>query len=215
MDKSLKLSEKLFCLAVNPKKGGIIINASATLNMTLTGTVFVELMKRNLIFIKKGFIHVASSGITNDEIYEFFLKPVRVRKRGRKIRAWISWFSARGRKIQKLFIRNLVQKGILKLEEKRFLFIPYSKICLSDSELVEDIRKEIEIALLNANQPTEESVILAMMVAKTNLMRRVFPARLQRREANRNLKKLPETQVSKAVQDAIQMMQASVYAVAT
>ncbi len=41
MDRSLKLNEKLFCLAVNPKNGGILLNASAALNMTLTGSVFV------------------------------------------------------------------------------------------------------------------------------------------------------------------------------
>lgn len=215
MDRSLKLSEKLFCLAVNPKKGGIVLNASATLSMTLTGTVIVELMKMNLILIKKGFIHVAASGSTNDEIYDFFLKPLKTRERGRKIRAWISWFSARGRKIQRLFTSNLIRKGILRLEERRFLFIPYTKVCLSDHELVEEIRKELETALLGVDLPTEETVVLAMMVAKSNLMRRVFPLRKQRREAIRNLKKLPETQVSKAVQNAIQMMQAAVYAVAT
>jgi len=53
------------------------------------------------------------------------------------------------------------------------------------------------------------------MAGKTNLLQRVFPERVQRKEAARNLKKLPETQVSKAVQEAIQMMHAAVVAAAT
>ncbi len=45
MEQNLKLSEKLFCLSVNPKNGGILMNASGALGMTLTGSVLVELTK--------------------------------------------------------------------------------------------------------------------------------------------------------------------------
>lgn len=62
---------------------------------------------------------------------------------------------------------------------------------------------------------TDQSLILALMVAKTNLLPRIFAERAQRREARRFLKNLPETPVSKAVQEAIQMMHAAVFAAAT
>jgi len=51
-----------------------------------------------------------------------------------------------------------------------------------------------------------------MMVDKTNLLSRIFPDRARRKEASRNLKNMPETEVSKAVKDAIQMMHSAVYA---
>jgi hypothetical protein len=215
MDKSLKLSEKLFCLAVNPKNGGILMNAAAALGMTLAGSVFVELMKKELVSIENGVVRLVNPTIQNDEIHEFFLNPIRLREKDRKIRTWISWFNCRGRKIQKMFVRNLVRKNVLRIEEKRFLFIPYTKVYLMDRELVESIRKEVENASLGKGEPNDESTILAMMVAKTNLLSRIFPERSQRKEAERNLKKLPETQVSKAVQEAIQMMHAAVYAAVT
>lgn len=215
MDKSLKLSEKLFCLSVNPKNGGILMNASAALGMTLTGSVFVELLKKELVSIENGVVHLVNLTLQNDEIHEFFLNPIRLREKDRKIRTWISWFNGRGRKIQKMFVRNLVRKNVLRTEEKRFLFIPYTKVYLMDRELVESIRKEVENASLGKAEPNDESTILAMMVAKTNLLSRIFPERSLRKEAERNLKKLPETQVSKAVQEAIQMMHAAVYAAVT
>ena len=191
------------------------MNASAALGMTLTGSVFVELMKKELVSIENGVVHLVNSTLQNDEIHEFFLNPIRLREKDRKIRTWISWFNGRGRKIQKLFVRNLVRKNVLRTEEKRFLFIPYTKVYLMDRELVESIRKEVENASLGKAEPNDESTILAMMVAKTNLLSRIFPERTQRKEAERNLKKLPETQVSKAVQEAIQMMHAAVYAAVT
>lgn len=215
MTQDLKLSEKLFCLSVHPKNGGILMNASASLSMTIAGSVFVELIKKELVSVENGVVHLIKPTIQNDEIHEFFLNPIRLREKDRKIRTWISWFNARGNKIRKLFLRDLVLKNVLRIEEKRFLFIPYDKVYLMDRELVESIRKEVETTLLGKSNPSDDSIILAVMAGKTNLLYRIFPDKVQRKQAARVLKNLPETQVSKAVQEAIQMMHAVVIAAAT
>jgi len=212
MDRSLKLSEKLFCLAVNPRKGGLLMNASSTLSMTLAGSVVIELLKKEMISIKNGVVHLENSNIQSDEILEFFLNRIRLREKDRKLRNWISYFNVRGRKIQKLFIRSLVHKNVLRTEEKRILFIPYEKVYLMDMELVENIRKDVEITLLNLTGSSDDSIILSVLIAKTNLLSRIFPDRERRKIASQNLKELPETDISKAVQDAIDMMHAAVYA---
>ena len=212
MDRSLKLSEKLFCLAVNPKKGGIFLNASSTLAMTLTGSVFLELMNKKVISIENGLVHLLNPGFQNDEIYDFFLQRIKERSKDRKLRAWISRFNVRGRKIQKHFIRTLVRKNVLRTEERRILFIPYEKVFVMDQELVEKIRTEVRDILLRQAELTNEALILATMVEQTNLLSRIFPERAQRKEARRFLKSMPESSVSKAVREAIQMMHAAVFA---
>jgi len=215
MDKSLKLSEKLFCLAVNPKNGGIFMSASAALSMTLTGSVFVELLNKGLVSIEKGVVHLLNSTVQNDEVHEFFLNRIRLRSKDRKLRNWISYFNVRGRKIQKLFIRSLVRKNVLRTEERRILFIPYEKVFLMDRELVENIRRDVENACLGKIATNDKTLILSLMVSKTNLLSRIFPERSRRKEAACNLKNLPETDISKAVQEAIEMMQAAVFIAAT
>jgi len=215
MDRSLKLSEKLFCLAVNPKNGGILLNASSALAMALTGSVFVELMNKGLVSIENGVVHLINPTFQNDEVHEFFLNRIRLRGKDRKLRTWISYFNVRGRKIQKHFIRSLVRKNVLRTEEKRILFIPYEKVYLMDRDLVENIRKDVVTTLLGKVELGDESIILAVMVGKSNLLSRIFPERAQRKEASRFLKNLPETPVSKAVQEAIQMMHAAVFAATT
>ena len=191
------------------------MNASASLGITLAGSVFVELIKNELVSIENGHVHLVNPTLQNDEIHEFFLKPIRQREKDRKIRNWIAWFNGRSRKIRKIFIRDLVRKHILRIEEKRFLFIPYSKVYLMDRELVESFSKEIGNTLLGKTEPSDDSIILSVMAAKTNLLPRIFPERAQRKIAARNLKKLPETTISKAVQEAIEMMQAAVIVAAT
>ena len=215
MDKSLKLSEKLFCLAVNPKNGGILLNASAALAMTLTGSVFVELMNKGLVSIENGVVHLVNPTPQNDEVHDFFMNRIKLHGKDRKLRTWISYFNVRGRKIQKHFIRSLVRKNVLRTEEKRILFIPYEKVYLMDRELVENIRKAVSITLLGKGEAGDEAIILAIMVGKTNLLARIFPERAQRKEAAQFLKNLPETSISKAVQEAIQMMHAAIFAATT
>ena len=215
MERSLKLSEKLFCLAVNPKNGGFLLGPSSVLAMTVTGSVFVELMDKELISMNDKRVHVQSSVPQNDEIHDFFLNHLKLREKDRKLRTWISYFNMRGRKIQKHFIRVLVRKNVLRTEERRILFIPYEEVFVSDRELVEKIRQEVENTFMGKGIATDQSLILALMVAKTNLLPRIFAERAQRREARQFLKTLPETPVSKAVQEAIQMMHAAVFAAAT
>jgi hypothetical protein len=212
MDRSLKLSEKLFCLAVNPKNGGILLNASASLAIILTGSVFVELMNNGLVSIENGVVHLLNPTSQNDEVHEFFLNRIRLRGKDRKLRTWISYFNVRGRKIQKHFIRSLVGKNVLRTEEKRILFIPYEKVFISNHELVGKIRTEVEDTFLRRSELTDHALILASMVEQTNLLSRIFPDRARRKEARRFLKSMPESQVSKAVQEAIQMMRTAVFA---
>lgn len=212
MDRSLKLSEKLFCLAVNPKNGGIFLNASSTLAMTLTGSVFLELMNKQVISIENGVVHLINPTVQNDEIYDFFLHRIRERAKDRKLRTWISRFNVRGRKIQKHFIRTLVRKNVIRTEERRILFIPYEKVFIMDRELAEKIRMEVENTFLRRSETTDEALILAAMVEQTSLLSRIFPDRARRKEARRFLKSLPQTQIIKAVREAIQMMHAAVFA---
>ena len=215
MDRSLKLSEKLFCLAVNPKSGGIFLNASSTLAMTLTGSVFIELMDKELISIEDKIVHLQSPAFQEDEVYEFFLNRIRIRGKDRKLRNWILYFNMRGRKIQKHFIRSLVRKNVLRTEERRILFIPYEKVFIQNRELVESIRKDLKNMFLQKETVCNESLILASMVDQTNLLSQILSERAQRKEARRFLKSLPGTPVSKAIQDAIQMMQNAVFAATT
>lgn len=214
MKSDLKLSEKLFCLSVNPKSGGFLMNASATLGITLAGSVLLELMSKGIISLNDKLVHLVNPTFRNDTIHEFFLNPIRQHGKDRKIRTWISWYHVRGRKIRKLFIKELAFKNVLRVEEKRFLFIPYDKVFLMDTMLVENLRKEVADTMLGKTEPTEEAVTLAMMVAKTNLLRRILPDREQRKIAAAFIKNVPQTPVLKAVQEAIQLMHTATYVAA-
>jgi hypothetical protein len=212
MERSLKLSEKLFCLSVDQKNGGIFLNALSTLMMTLAGSVFIEMMNKGLISIDNEIVHVKDPTVQNDEIHEFFMRRIRIRLQNRKLKNWIYHFNLNGRKIQKYFIRDLVRKNVLRTEERRILFVPYEKIFVADRGLIDSVRGEIENVLLQKSGINDEMYVLAAMVERSNLLSKIVPDRWQRKEARRFLKSLPLTQVAKAVQEAIQMRHSTIFA---
>ena len=214
MKQDLKISEKLFSLAVNPTRGGIIRGSYSLLGITLSGSVMMELMRKGLISIDNGVVRVLNPSIQQDEIHEYFMRPIRRHGKNRKLRTWISWFSGWSRKLQKAFIRQLVHKNILRVEERRFLFIPYNKVFLMDRALVENIRHEVRDALLGKTECNDEMVILALMAEKSNLLPRILPDRAERKIASSILKKVPEIPVAKAIKEVVQMMHAG-YVAAT
>lgn len=212
MKQDLKLSEKLFCMAVNPASGGLFMGASATLGIALSGLVLMELMHKGLISMDNGMVNLVNPSYQHDEIHEFFMSQIRLKNKDQKIRTWIFRFNRRGRKIQKMYISHLVRRQVLRLEEKRFLFIPYNKVFLMDRILAESIRNSVKNTLMGKNEPTEEAVTLALMAAKINMLRHIIPDKTERKIAVRNLKILPETPVLKAVKEAVQMMYTTVVA---
>lgn len=215
MDSSLKISEKLFCMAVNPVKGGILMNSATALPMVLTGAVFYELSKNGIISIEDNIVVLKNRNINSDEILEFFLRHLRLKEKNRKIRYWVSYFNNKSRAIHKKFIIGLVRKNILRVEEKRFLFIPYKKTYVSNRPLVESFSKEIEQFVSGKIKENDEIVILALLALKLNLMGRIFPDRKERKEAVRKLKKLPESEITKAIQDYVNMINTAVIVSAT
>lgn len=215
MKHDLKLSEKLFCLSINPNRGGILMSASASLGITLAGSVLVELINKGIITLDNKLIHLVNPSVQYDAIHEFFLNPIRTHGKDRKISTWISWYNMRARKIRKLLTRDLMRKNVLRVEEKRFLFIPYERVYLMDRPLVESLRKDLENILLGKAEASEESIVLAMMVVRTNLLQRVVPDKAQRKMAAAFIKKLPETPVAKAVREVIQMTHTAAFVATT
>lgn len=206
MKQELKLSEKLFSLAINPKHGGILRGSYAVLGITLSGSVLMELMRKGLISVDNGVVRMVNPSIQQDAIHEYFMKQIRRHGKERRVRTWISWFNSWPRKLHKAFIRQLVNKNVLRVEERRFLFFTYNKVLLMDKALVENISREVKDVLLGKTEGNEETVLLALMAEKTNLLSRIIPEKAERKIATSNLKKVPETPVAKAVKEAVQMM---------
>jgi len=214
METSLSLSEKLFVLAVHPEKGGIIYTSATSMNYVLPGAIMLELfMNGNIVFENKRII--VKNGKAENELHHLLLEKLNTQKKPQKISRWLNKFSYSQKKIRKQLQKNLTRKGIIRMEEKSFLFFRWKKPVLTKKQVVYHLRGEIENQIFKG-KADENEIMLLSMLQTTGLMRRIFPDKQKRKKARLQLKKMMvENQVSAEVTEAIKAVQAVAVSVAT
>jgi hypothetical protein len=213
MDKSLSLSEKLYVLGIHPEKGGIIYTAASSMNYVLPGAILLELfMHGNIVFDKKQI--TVKNGKAENELHHLLLEKLNRQKKPLKISRWLNKFSYSQKKIRKQLQANLTRKGIIRVEEKSFLFFRWKKPVLTKKQVVYHLQGEIENQIFK-DEADENEILLLSMIQPAGLMKRIFPDKQKRKKARQHLKKMTvENQVSDAVAEAIKAVQAVAVSVA-
>lgn len=213
MEKSLSLSEKLYVLGIHPKKGGIISAAATSMNYVLTGAIILELyLNGNIVFENKRV--TVKNGKADNELHRLLLEKLNKTEKPLKISRWLNKFSYSQKKIRKQLQKNLTRKGIIRLEEKSFLFFRWKKPVLTKKQVVYQLQDEIENQIFKG-KADENEILLLSMLQPAGLMKRIFPDKQKRKKARQQLNKMMvENQVSDAVAEAIKAVQAVVVSVA-
>ena len=202
MEKSLSLSEKLYLLAVHPQKGGIIYAAKQKLDFALPGALFMEMLLDKKIEIENKRIKVVGTK-SNDSIQNYLLQKMSNVKRPRKVTTWISKFRLSMKRIRRQIKTSLVRKGMLKLDEKQFLFFHWKRPVLQNKQAIYKLQSEIENQILQGTT-SEENIMLLVLIKPAGLLKRIFPDKEKRKIAGKKLKQMmEENQVSEAVSAAV------------
>ncbi len=205
MQRSLNLSEKIYCLSVNPERGGILFRASSNLSMILSGGMFLEFARRNILSLTNNRLHLKEAGYSEDPVEEYYLAFLREARNDQRLFRWLDRFRVRGVRTRRIFRNQLVKKNMIRTEPRSFLFFHWQKVFLSDREAVRKIVGEIEEALLNPGFPDEQKSVLCIMAAKANLLHRIFPDRFIRKMARQKIRAFSKNPSSEIVSQAVQI----------
>lgn len=213
MNETIPLSEKIYLLAIHTEKGGLVSGSYTAMDYVLLGTLFMELYQEGHIRFEKKRIVLLNQNSKN-EVHRFLLNKFGQSKKELKISRWINklYFSQK-------YIRNSVQQGLvnrrlIKMESKRFLFFRWKKSIVINKPVLYSFRKEIENKIFGGGL-SETDLILLSFLKPAGLLRHLFPDRDKRKKARKNLDKIMvENQVSRAVADAISAAQAVAASVA-
>lgn len=213
MNEPIPLSQKLYLLGINPQKGGIIPASYTAMNYVLIGTLFLELYQnKNINFVNKR-IEILNTKSENS-LHKFLLEKISKSKRSLRISRWINKFNFSLKHIRKEVQQSLVDKRIIRMQPKQFLFFKWKKPVLVNKQLVYKLVAEIEKQVFSG--PADENeIILLSFLKPAGLLKRIFPEREKRKKAKKKLKQLMvENQVSIAVADAIAAAHAAAASVA-
>jgi len=213
MEKSLSLSEKIYLLAIHPKKGGILTSAYTALDYVLLGSLLLELyLEQKIVFENKRII--VKSAQTKNPLHGLLLGKMTQSKKPLKISRWINKFNFSKKKIRKQLQKSLAEKRLIRLEDKRFLFFKWKKPVLVNKQAAYHLQSEIDSNIFKGTTDKEQIMLLSLL-KPAGLLKRLFQEKEKRRKASKQLKMMMvENQVSAAVADAISAAQAVAASVA-
>ncbi len=213
MEEKLSLSEQLYLLGIHPEKGGIVSASYGAMSYVLAGACLLEMQQNgNIGFENKRvlFKHAKSS----NPIHRFFLDKIRAAKSPRKIRSWLSSFNFRSKKLYREVQSQLCKKRIIRMRQKRFLFIKWKSPEIINKSLVYRLTDEVRTCISKGTQD-EEKLVLLSMILPAKLQHRLYRDRHKRKDAVKKLKEIwAENPVSKEVKAAIEAAQAVAASVA-
>lgn len=213
MNDTISLSQKIYLLGIHPKKGGIIAPAQNAMNYVLIGTLLLELYLNKNIDFEKNRIVVKNQKSQNS-LHQFLLDKMGKTERNLKVATWISKFTFSNKFIRTEVQRELVQKRIIRMEPKRFLFFRWESPVIVHFQLLYRLLSEIENMVFKGTNGDEELLLLSFL-KPAGLMSRIFQEREKRKFAREKLKKImAENQVSIATANAIAAANAVVASVA-
>ncbi|MEN8117251.1 MAG: GPP34 family phosphoprotein [Bacteroidota bacterium] len=214
MDQSIPLSQKLYLLGIHPQKGGMVSGAYTAMDYILLGSLFLELyLNKNIRFENKRIIVLNTKSET--EVHRFLLQKFSKAKSPLKISRWINKLYFSMKYIRREIQQGLVDKRLIKMEPKRFLFFKWKKPVIMNKPVVYRLVTEVQNHVFKGTTDEEEIMLLSLL-KPAGLIRRLFPEAQKRKQAKSRLKQmLVENQVSRAVADAISAAQAVAASVAT
>jgi hypothetical protein len=206
----LSTAEKFILLVHHPAKARYLV-AEQKRNAGIAGAMLLDLTLDKKIEIVDHRIRVRSHTTKISPAHILVLRKLTDSGREKKARSWISNLTLRGGKYRRILIENMQKKRILKLERKRFLFIPYIKTRLLNPKKHAELVKQIRSVILEKQQIDNEMSAILSLIDGTKTYRIISKERSELKAIKSRLKDvLKDDVISRDVDKVIKEMQAAV-----
>lgn len=213
MEGSIPLAQQLYLLAIHPEKGGINTWSYSAIDYVVLGSLFMELYQLGNVRFENKRIIVENTKAESD-LHAFMLQKMSKASKPRKISTWINKFYYSLKYIRTEVQNGLIDKRVIKLERKSFLFFRWKKPVIVNKQVVFRLSSEIENYIFQGTS-NENDLILLSFLEPGGLLHRLFSDRRKRKQAKAKLKQMMvSNRVSSAVADAIAASQAVAASVA-
>jgi hypothetical protein len=211
----LTLPQELYLLALHEEKGRVPAALSTSLHYGLGGAILAELILQGRVGLddKRKAVVVNNSMFGEDDLLNEGLERIQSSGRHHKALYWVSTFSETIKKLEKRLAYRLVDQGVLRKEEKRFLGVaPYEAYPAQDASARFWIKQHLRSVVLGGEAPDAHTATLLSLVKVCDLLERVF-TRDELKGARRKIKTLTSGEViGEAVQQVIETIEAATMA---
>jgi len=213
----LTLAEELLLLGIRDEQGTVVSGASVSLRYGLSGALLAELISLGRLALDdRGRVRVVDASPTGDDLFDDVLALTAERKKPHTLKDWVLTLGPSKVKVLERLERRLVDRGILREEEGRVLWVfPTHRFPEMDGAPEQRVRERLRAVVLGGDHPGPRTCLLVALVKATRLTNEVF-AKEERSAANARIDELSRGDATgAAVAGALQAVEAEMVAATT
>lgn len=175
----LNLAEIIFLVSLHEKKSGSIEPSNHIgLPYALAGAMLADLVEENRAVISDGKrLEIVNTAAPDDVYMKELVEQIEDCTRLRKLTHWVDVIASKGNKLQRQILNGLVGKGILREEEKRYLWIiPFKEFTQQDASAKYWYKHHLRSIVLGGEKPDSQAVILLSLLRAADMLNYLFTA---------------------------------------
>lgn len=206
----LNTAEQFLVLIHHPEKKGYLAPQQVR-NTGLTGSILLDLASEDKISLENGRIKANSLKTNLSPAHQLVLEKIFRTERQKKIKNWIAIFNRTPSKYYKPVITGLDRKGLIRIEQRKFLFISYITTRLINNRVREDIIKEAREVIFRKKPVDDKTAPVLGLIAACRIHRTVCRDRSELKTCRARLKEITKDDgISRGVATVISETQAAV-----
>ena len=167
--------EEIVLLALDDKTGKFTDLPPLAMDQALAGAALLELAFQNRIDTDLSHLTLVNPEPTGEGMLDPLLLKIVEAKDKKDAKYWVGLFSAEGETLRERTLERLIQRGILKKEEKKFLWvIPGRRYPMVKDQEEQEVRKRIRSVIVDGEVPGPRDVVLVSLASACQLLRSVF-----------------------------------------
>ncbi len=171
----LTFPEEIVLLSLDDKSGKFVDLPPLAMDQALAGAALLELAFQNRIDTDLTHLTLVNAKPTGEGMLDPLLEKIVEAQDKKDAKYWVGVFSAEGEKLREKTLDRLVQRGIIKREEKRFLWvIPGRRYPMVNNQEEQEVRKRIQSVIAEGEVPGPRDVVLISLSSACQLLRSVF-----------------------------------------
>jgi len=172
MENSLTLAEDIVLILLDDSSGRLANIDLMTLNYSMAGAVLMELALRNKIDTDLDRLVVVDSKTIGIQMLDHYLNIIstEINDTNNNTKYWLTEFSTYGDEILNAALDMLVDKNILKMEEKKILWVfGTRRYPMVDHTQEKEVKRRIVDLLMSDEIPSPKDVVLVCLIDTCSL----------------------------------------------
>jgi len=171
----LSFAEEIFLLALNDHEGSIKPLPVSALEYALPGALLMELAFLNRIDIDLQSLRVVDRQPTGNALLDDVLRQIERKSDAQPISFWLAFLAGQAKQIQEQVLAQLTAKGILKMEDKKILWVfKTRRYPMIDNREIKEVKTRLRELILGEEIPDPREAVLISLAHACRLFDDLF-----------------------------------------